>query len=633
MVDNSIVIIEGINEYASKHGRNFYEAALLSVWTFKWPIIAGTLTTVSAFVPMLLVSGILGEYLSIIPKTVSTALLSSLFVAIIVIPVLSYRFIKTKQSKGGGQRNKKRHLFVEAQMNKLYKIYSRHLLKILPYRKRRLALLSFLWILFFGAVAVPLSGLMKTQLFPEVDVGYFAVNIELPPGSDLDKTREVASQVEQRVGNIPELDNYVTNLGQALSLGVGSGGSSGSHLAGIRVNLVDEEDRDRASYEVASSFRDKVDDISGGEITVEELSAGPPTGAPVEVRIFGDDISELTRIGEEVTAYFKSRRDVINVGNSIQESTGEIVFTIDKRKAGVYGLNTQSIAQTLRSAIYGIGAGDIKIIGEEEDVDIAVKYQQGELENFNDLKELDIPLASGGSINMSQVASLEVRPSLLSIDHRDGDRIVTVTADTVTGADLQRIIQDFGEVKENIVMPDNFSIEVGGETEDIASSFQELFYSMIVAVILIAAILVLQFNSFRQPLIILFTLPLAIIGVVFGLGVMGQAFSFPVFIGLVALSGIVVNDAIVLVDKINRNREDGLELYEAIVDGGISRMQPIFLTSITTIAGVFPLIFANEMWVGMSLAIIFGLLFATLLNLIVLPTFYVSLCRKEKRKY
>jgi HAE1 family hydrophobic/amphiphilic exporter-1 len=631
MVDNSIIIIEGINEYVSRHGRNLYEAALLSVWTFKWPIIAGTLTTVSAFVPMLLVSGILGEYLSIIPKTVSTALLSSLFVAIIVIPTLAHRFIKTKQDNGKGQRNKRRHVFVGKQMNKLYVIYRKHLNKILPFRKRRIVLISFLWILFFGAVAVPVSGLMKTQLFPAVDVGYFAVNIELPPGTTLDKTRQVTEKIEEKASRISGLDNYVTNLGQSISLRVGGGGSAGEHLAGIRINLVDEDDRDRASYEVASDFREKVKNISEAEVTVEELSAGPPTGAPVEVRVSGDDIQELTRIGDLITDYFKNREDVVNVGNSIQEATGEIVFTVDKEKAGIYGLDTRTVAQTLRSAIYGIGAGDINITGEEEDVDITVKYQQGELSDINDLKELDIATPAGNTIDVSQVASLSIEPSLLSIAHRDGSRIVTVTADTVTGADLQNIVQEFNQEKESIAKPDNFSIEVGGETEDITASFQELFYSMIVAVILIAAILILQFNSFRQPFIILFTLPLAIIGVVFGLFIMNQPFSFPVFIGLVALSGIVVNDAIVLVDKINRNIDDGLEFYEAIVDGGISRMQPIFLTTLTTIAGVFPLIFANEMWVGMSLAIIFGLLFATLLNLIVLPAFYVSLCRKEKK--
>lgn len=630
MVDNSIVIIEGINEYVSRHKRGLYEAALLSVWTFKWPIIAGTLTTVSAFVPMLLVSGILGEYLSIIPKTVSTALLASLFVSIIVIPTLAHRFIKIKQGKGGSQRNRRRHVFVERQMNKLYAIYRRHLNKILPFRKRRTALIFFLWILFFGAVAVPMSGLMKTQLFPEVDTGYFAVNVELPPGTTLDKTRQVAEKIEQKAARIPELDNYVTNLGQSISLGVGGGGSAGEHLAGIRVNLVDEDNRERASYEVASDFREKVKNTSGAEVTVEELSAGPPTGAPIEVRIFGDDIQELTRVGELITDHFKNKEEVINVDNSIQESTGEIVFTVDKEKAGIYGLDTRTVARTLRSAIYGTTAGDVKVTGEEEDVDITVKYRQGEFSDINDLKELDITTSAGNVVNISQVASLDIRPSLLSIAHRDGSRIVTVTADTVIGADLQKIVQEFDQEKEKIAKPDDLSIEVGGETEDITSSFQELFYSMIVAVILIAAILILQFNSFRQPFIILFTLPLAIIGVVFGLFIMNQPFSFPVFIGLVALSGIVVNDAIVLVDRINRNLEDGLEFYEAIIDGGISRMQPIFLTSITTMAGVFPLIFAHEMWVGMSLAIIFGLLFATLLNLIVLPAFYVVLCRKEK---
>ncbi len=645
MVDNAIIIIEGINEYVEKHGKSIYQAAILSVWNFKWAITSGTMTTVSAFLPMLLVSGIMGEYMSILPKTISVTLLSSLFVAIVAIPTLATRFVKKNGSKTdvldekekeeirignsclNRHRNKKRHIFIDKNLEKLFKIYREFLLKILPHKNKRRKLLATVWILFFLSLAVPISGLMDIEMFPDIDLEFFIVNIELPIGSTLDATKDVTEKIEKLVSQIPELDNYVINIGSSMDLGFGGGGTRSAHLANVTVNLVSKDERTRKSYEITEEIRPKLEAIQGATVRTEELAAGPPTGAPIEVRISGEDLEDLSLASSKIMDYFDTVPGVINIRDSIEEAAGEFTFTVNKQKASYYGLDTASIASTLRGALFGSTASIVNIDGD--DVDITVKYNENKLNSINDLENITLFTNTGDHITLKQVAEVNLKPALLTIKHRDGKRTATVSAGLEKGASLTNILSNFSAKYNDLGLPKNINIKVGGEVEDIEKSYKELFLSMILSIILIAFILVLQFNSFKQPFLIIFSLPLAIIGVMIGLNIIGHPFSFTVFIGLVSLSGIVVNDAIVLIDRINKNILDGMEFIDAIIEGGIARMQPIFLTSVTTIAGIFPLIFSSELWRGVSVTIIFGLLFSTFLILVVVPVYFAGICSKE----
>jgi multidrug efflux pump subunit AcrB len=630
MVDNSIVIIEGINEYMEKHNMSAFDAALMSIWTYRWPITAGTLTTISAFLPMLLVSGILGEFLSFMPKTITWTLLSSLFVALIVLPTLISRVLKNGRNNGAGKNRVKHGLFHKLIETKKA-TYERYLKNLLPNKKRRRKAIALAWGLFLISLAMPILGVMKVEMFPPVDLDYFVINVELPQGSTLEKTDMLTTQVEKIVSELPELENYVTNLGTSASLGLTgdfiSTASNNEHLAAITVNLVDEDERDRKSFEVAESIREPLVAIEGGTVRVQELSAGPPTGAPIEMRITGDNLEELAQTANKIVKTLETISGVINVQDSVVDTTGEFTFTIDKQKANFYGLDVAAVASTLRSIVFGAKASAVTLAGE--DVDITVKYDPDTLTDISKLANLTLVSPNGNTIPLNQVATVSLEPSLASINHRDGERVVTVRADVVEGFNVGIALQEFEEQRPELNIPESAAIEIGGEVEDIQQSFTETFYSMIVAVLLILVILVLQFNSFRQPFIILFTLPLATIGVILGLMITGQPFSFPAFIGIVALSGIVVNDAIVLIDKINKNLGSGMEYIEAIIDGGSARIQPILLTTLTTIAGIFPLVYANELWRGLSITVIFGLLFATILTLVMVPILYTGFAHKE----
>ncbi|MFH0840847.1 MAG: efflux RND transporter permease subunit [bacterium] len=634
MVDNAIIIIEGINEYFEKYKLSIKKSAILSVWNFKKAITSGTMTTVSAFLPLLLVSGIMGEYMGIIPKTLTITLVSSLFVALIIMPTIVSRMIKADPNNQTEHRTRKRHLVISGWMKKLHVHYINFLENVLPNKKKRRKIIITAWIFFILSIAVPITGLMKIEMFPKIDFNYFTISIELPVGSSLDKTILVTKDTEKIVRQIPEVDNYVTNMGSsAAGWGEGfgySGGSASLHRANITVNLVEQDQRERKSFEIAESIREEVENIPGAEISVSELVAGPPSGSPVEVRIFGTDAGQLAVLSKEIKDYFAKIDGIVNIEDSIEDSTGEFTFTINKQQASYYGLSSFQIASTLRNAVYGSKASVVNLEGD--DIDITVKYSENSLTNITDLENILIHTPRGDSVMLGQVASLKLVPSMTALSHRDGKQLVTITADVEEGVNIPNVMSDFNEYKDSLDLPNNFSIDVGGETEEIEKSFTEIFYSMIVAVLLIIFILILQFNSFKQPLIIMFSLPLSIIGVIIGLNLFRQPFSITAFIGVVSLAGIVVNDAIVLVDRINKNIANGMKFYRSIIDGGVARMQPIFLTSLTTIAGIFPLLYANEMWRGLSLSVIFGLLFSTVLNLIFVPIMYASWCRKDYLK-
>lgn len=626
MVDNSIVIMEGISEYMEKYGLSAYQAAILSVWNYRWPVISGTLTTVSAFAPMFLVSGIMGEYLSILPKTIIATLLSSLFVALVVIPTIASRWLK--QAPHVHDDAKKQPHWFDRIIARLHDMYGRRLHTIVISKAKRRLTLATAWTLFVLAVAMPVVGLMRVEMFPKIDLDYFIVNIEMPVGTVLEDTQATAARVEAMVKDIPELENYVTSVGRSGAVGL-EGASSGSHLATITVNVTPTDERERTSYAIADALRERAKAITTATVRVEELSAGPPTGAPIEVRISGDNLDTLAQAAKTLRDILENMPHVINVTDNLETAAGDFTFTVNRERANYYGLSTQSIAATLRNAVYGATASNVLINGEE--IDIVVRYPEADFQSVSDLRELTI-VTPQGTVPIKEVADVHLEPALLAINHKDGDKVISITADVTEGTDLAATLTAFNQKRNEKAMPDDVAVRIGGETEDIQQSYTETFTSMIAAVILIAFILVLQFNSFKQPFIIIFTIPLAIIGVIFGLMVMRQPFSFPVFIGIVSLAGIAVNDAIVLIDKINKNLAAGLDFEEAIVDGGLTRMQPIFLTSLTTIAGVLPLYFASELWRGLSLAVAFGLAFSTILTLVIIPIMYYGLTKNDWEK-
>ena len=648
IVDTSIVIMEGIHHFHKERQLPAKDAALLSVKTYKAPLISSTLTTVSAFVPMALMTGIMGAYIRHIPFTVVVALTASLLVALYLLPAIAVRaFRKTDFSKP------RKEPLLSHLINPLKGRHEKLLRSILPSRAKRWMWVLAMVVLFIGGASLPAMGLIKTQMFGGIDVEFFYVNIEAPTGAGLEEVRKVTDVVSKEIENIPYVENYVLVLGgqTTISMQTGMGTSNSSNIASFTVNLVPKEERDVKSFEVTDALRETLGSIKDAKITVQELGAGPPSGSSVALRVIGDDLTKIQIVAEDILAHLETIDGVLDPSTNIENGTGEFQFSVDRDALSYYGLTASQVGSELRSAIYGNDS--VKIIRDGEEMPIAIRLDFREEDCLSDtlvqieeardhvtvcgsqpesLAQIENLLIATpkGTVPLSELASVDLKPAIQVIRHKDRENIVSVEASNREDVAPVLITEKLQEYTDQMELPSGVRVEYGGELEEIAESYQSLWNALIVGLVLISFFLVLQFRSFRQPFIILFALPLALIGVFVGLLIMGRNFSFPGFIGIVALAGVVVNDSIVLIDCINSNVRIGLEKIEAVIAAAKDRLQPIILTTVTTAMGVLPLAFADDLWADLAWTIVFGIIFSTVLSLIMVPIFYIMLEGKRK---
>ncbi len=632
LVDTAIVIMEGIDENM-KEGYNGKDAAILSIHTYKLPLIAGTMTTIFAFFPMLLVSGILGEFLKALPITISSALMASLFVSLTLNPAVASRFLKVKPGK------EKTSI-----LTPFFKFLGRFFHKIIGTIINRRIFRALVILIAIGSLALsfmlPISGNLKVEMFPVTDENYFIINIETPKGIIIEETTEVTNEIEEILYQIPEVENFLTVIGTNQSSASTDiepqAGSTSSNLANITVNLYEKEERERKSYEIVETLREDLKQYTNAKITITEISGGPPSEDPITIRIIGEDLDKLQEITRDIEELVRSTPKTQNVNTSLTDGLNEFKYTLDKNKLSLHGLSANQVSSAIRNIVQGVESTEIKL--GDEDLDLFVLYDLPKENNqtilsISDIENFKIQSPKGYSVTLAELGDFNLEQSLASINREEQKRIFKVTSNVTSTGNPIEITQQLEEELSDYEIPQGYEIKFGGDLEDINRSFQELFVSMIIGVILIMFTLVLMFNSFRQAYIILFTLPLALIGVFPGLYAIGLNLSFPAFLGVVALAGIVVNDAIVLIDRINTNRKDGMEFKESIAEAANARLQPIVMTTITTIVGILPLALTNEFWAGLGFSLVFGLLAATMLTLIVIPVlYYLMEGRKEKKR-
>lgn len=632
LVDGSIVITQGMNAYMQK-GYSASLAARQTIRDFELPLISGTLTTVFAFVPMLMASGIIGKYIRTIPVTVTVVLMSSLFVALGLITSIGSVLLNRKKDKDGhietndtenNTSKKKNNFFIHYVLHGLRNYYSSIFDSLLTSKARRRIFTFGVIGLLIASLSLPITGVLKVEMFPQSDQQTFYINYELPPGTPLGRTDFEMQKIESMLVGDTRIENYVVNIGSLSS--AGSSSALQGNTASIVVNL--KEEREQLSSEILQEYEDKLRAITYGKVSIIQMSDGPDAAAPVEVRISGKEMNELEDVANELRLLLEDIEGTRNVEISIDDPKPEFVMTFDRVKAQVYGLSTTQLAISLRNAINGAEATKIKKDGDE--IDVIVKYsldpltQHDNITNQVDINTIEnLTVATNlGNIPLANFVKTSVGASQQSISHRDTKRTVSVTSYTEKGIPAQVIFAKLSERLDEVTLPNGYEIKLGGENEDIAESFADMFRAMILGVLLIAALLVLQFKSYRQPLFILATIPLALIAVFPGLILVGLPLSFPGIIGIVALVGIVVNNAIILIDRINKNRQSGMDIQDAIKEATMSRFDPILLTTITTVFGILPLALRDTTWGPLGWSIIFGLSFSTILTLIVVPLLY-----------
>ena len=653
VVDGALIVGENIYRHV-EGGRTPYDAAKIGIREVGPSVIAADLTTICAFVPMLFVSGTMGDFLGLMPITVAFTLTASMLVDHFLLPVLSRYWMRPP--KNMHEANGSSFNGVEIDLSHVDEVAAKSRVRR-AYGRMMTYLFRHKWIVFTGAatglalvVLVFGVGLIGFEFFPESDLGFIFIDFELPLGSSVHRTRETARILEKPLDDLRRRGELrsepLTVIGNpgANNLQMGQRANSGPEYGRINIELIRAKDRDRSTREIVAYLRETMPLIPDVRVFYEIPSEGPPVGYDIVVRVMGNKDTPLAELAQTATVIeeFLAKIDGAVDVDMDYKLRPETTVTPRPQVASLFGITSSMIVRATQFAINGVEVTEVDF-GGTKDIDIRVRNVLHHRNDLVDLKNLPLRSPSGGYVTLEQVADVRRDQGPVQINHRDRVRVINVTAELASGAladdvfaELQASIEQGKEAGTPALNRPDIRFEFAGENEERDQSMEDLKGAFVIGAVLILIILVTQFNSFSQPFMIMMAIPLSLIGVVVGLVVCGYHFSIASMIGIVALAGIVVNDAIVLVDFINKMRRAGLPLRKAIIQGGQLRLRPIFLTSVTTICGLLPLALnvagGGEFWQPLAVSIMFGLAFATSLTLIVIPTLYYTITRWLDRK-
>lgn len=636
LVDVFILMMEGIHQEIYERKKTFGQAVLATIHTYGMPAFAGQLTTILALAPLIAISGVSGEFIRVLPVTAIACLVAAYLVALLISVPLS-RYLLGQLPKTGVELKQS---FADPMMNRMAATLKRFSLRwTLSSRKqsRRWVTGTFaLFILSLVAVThVPLV------LYTQGDGLNLGINIELPPSSTLETSQSVADQVGELLRSKPYFESINMLVGAKSPLVPTSGASSllpsrAANFIGYSIKFVDREQRDEPSYNLVDALRTELQEyvdanVPGARLTMAGDSSGPGASDPISIDIRGADLNELQRLSAEVQGLLNSISGTTDVRDNLGTTKNEIVLRPIREATNFFGLSQQELAAQARFALSNSRIGRFATVGPEDDIDIylAMDWQSrggvgGGPTQAEELAMVRAFSPNGTTVSFSSLLTASVSEAPTAIVHREGDRALTVLA-KLSGANLGQVI---GELRPKLVeasasWPQGYSWSIGGEAEETAETFGSAGLMMLVALILVFGVLVLIFGSFKQSLILMVTMPLALIGTFLGFWLTGMSLSFFAVIGVISLVGIVSNDGIVMIDTMNNLLKNGASVVQAAADGAASRLRPILTTSITTIVGLVPLALGSPMYAPLCYAIIFGLVAATLLSLIIIPCLYV----------
>ncbi|MDA1336130.1 MAG: efflux RND transporter permease subunit [Bacteroidetes bacterium] len=732
LVDNGIVVVENIYRLMDE-GKSALVAAKQGVGEVAWPIIASTATTLAAFLPLAIWPGIIGEFMKYLPITLIVVLSSSLFVALVINPVLTSVFMRVGEEAVNRRRsirvfvsfgifgglflmlgmtaignifiiagaltllnslvlNPASNAFQNRFLPRLERGYERFLRFALAKRRP--------WFFFFGTaglmvLAFVLLGFFppKVEFFPSNEPQYLNIFISKPIGTDIEETNRITKEIELSVLEVlnddqfkrpnqitGELESYMVNsvIGQ-----VGNGTTDPQegpalgntpHKARIVVNFVKfQERRGQSTRDVLNAVRDRLSGYPEAEVIVTKNSDGPPQGPPINIELRGEDYDELLVAANEMRQYLRGLdfEGVEELKIDVDKRKPELPITIDREKARRYGLSTQNIGYTIRTALFGREVSSFK--DGEDDYPINLRFEESARNNVDALMNQKVIFrsASDGQIKevpISAVATAERSTTFSSVKRKDLDRLITLSSNVLEGANANEIVQDMKLALESFEVPQGVKYAFTGQQEEQEKELAFLSQALLLALFLIILIIVAQFNSITTPFIIGFSVFFSLIGVLLGLVIFQMDFVIIMtMIGIISLAGVVVNNAIVLIDYTDLIRERKRkelgekerlgfsEVVESIVAGGRTRLRPVLLTAITTVLGLLPLAIGlnidfvslvteydphiyiggdnNVFWKPMSWAIIYGLTFATFLTLIIVPVMYWWITRMQYKYF
>ena len=621
LVDNAIVIVE--NTYRLRTlGLSRTEAARRGAGEVAWPVITSTLTTLVAFWPLLYWPGVMGQFMSFLPRTLIVVLSASLFVAMVINPAICSVFIQARPRDA----HEHPHWFV-AGYERLLRAALRHRIPVL--------LLGFAFLI----LSVQVYGRFGkgVELFPDVEPRNATVSVKFPQGTSIERTDAVLRRVEQKLPGYPDIKFFLTTVGGASQMAMG-GSTEATHQGSIYVEFVEAAQRQTNSLTLIDAIRKDVGVIPGAEVTVEREEEGPPTGAPVSIEISGDDFETLEQYASDIIREIETVPGLVDLKTDLEKALPEIQFHVDRSRAALLGLDTAQIGQFLRMAIYGLEGSQFR--ADEDEYDITLRLPRNQRDTMNLLSQVFIPVAGGAPVPLSSLGRLEYTGGRGAIQRKQQKRVVTITGNNQDRG-VDKILADVKQRMANIPLPRGYAVEYTGDTKEMRESGIFLLKAFGVACGLILVILVIQFNSVGLPLIIFFSVILSMIGVMWGLLAFQMRFGVIMTgIGVISLAGIVVNNAIVLIDCALQRRAEGLDPREAIVTAGRLRLRPVLLTATTTVLGLIPMVVgwsleihhwppkfiagaeSSAWWAPMAVAVLFGLTVATVLTLVLVPAMF-----------
>jgi len=621
LVDNAIVVLENIYRL-EESGVEAKKAAVDGSREVAPAIIASTLTTLAVFLPLIFVRGMAGVMFKQLAYVVSFALACSLLVALTIVPMLAARIFRPANLNKGLKETWMRKIFRVSGRIFMHMENSYKQLLHLALDHRKLCVFGAI-LLFAGSLAlIPYVGV---EYMPDADEGEVRINAEMAVGTRLGLVDEAFKEIEDIVKReVPEARSTLSRIGGS------SWRSRGSHTGRLRISLKPESERSRSSEEIAAALRPKLRHIPGIIIRTRAgqglfiLRMGTTDVDKVQVEIRGHDIKTADALGWRVKEIVEEVDGVTDAKVSRESGTPEELIIIDRQKAADMKLTVSQIANMLQTVMSGTSAGNYREAGDE--YRILVKLKDADQIPLRDILDLTLTNAKGEQVVLRNVVKLQPQTGPVLIERKDQERIITVSAN-ISGRDMGSILTDIREDLRSVPEPRDFSITFGGDYEEQQKAFNELLLSFVLALVLVYMVMASLYESLRDPFVVMFSVPLAVIGVILMLLLTNTTFNVQSFIGCIMLGGIVVNNAILLVDQINLlRRRDGMPLQEAIEEAGRRRLRPILMTAMTTILALTPLAIGlgegGEAQAPMARAVIGGLLSSTLITLIFVPTVY-----------
>lgn len=616
LVDNSIVVLENIYRHREM-GENRNDAANTGASEVGMAITASTLTTVAVFFPVLFVPNITGQLFKDMVLTISFSLMVSLIVALSLVPMMASNILSVERKKKTGifSRLKEKLGYM---VDMLSVKYRRWLRWSLHHKKIVLAGVTVMFIL-----SLVLAFFLGGEFMPRTDQGFISLIIEAPSGSPKEKTRIIAYQLESIVKESikpEELENVSIMYGPRE--GIAAFGTTPSTVE-VYIKLKPVEERSRNQFEISDRIRERLQKIPGITYVFQE-GGGFSMEKAVEVKVLGFDTDGALKIANIIRERMQKVKGLVDVSTNVKETTPELQVRLNTGLLNEYHLSTFQVAENISTAIQGKVVARLREKGDE--FDIRVQYAKNFRNQKESLEDVHIAMPAGEMIRLKEIADIEQVQAAPTIFRENQNRFVSVGAN-LSGIDLSKAAGEINKIISQTPIPSDFQVVIGGTAEDQQEAYFYLTLAFIAAILLVYMIMAAEFESLVDPLIIMFTVPLSVIGVFAFLFITGTSLSVMALVGLVMLVGIVVNNGIVMVDYINQLKRRGKELYEAVEEGSIARLRPVLMTALTTILGMVPLAVefgsGSETWSPLARAVIGGLTAATFLTLFVIPILYI----------